>query len=218
MSYNKFTDTSVGFSKNNPGGNQVNKKGEATRQTIKENAYLLFAEKGFKEVTMKDICEATGLSRGGLYCHYTGTGQIFSEIIHDLMSRQDQDFQTKLNSGISAVTILDEVLNRYQIEMTDSAACLSVAIFEYFSMQEHGSKENSIYEQYLLSSEMWQSLIQYGIGRKEFYPADVRAVIDLLLFSYQGVRMYSCLMPVDETIPAHILGEIRKILVIPKEV
>lgn len=41
-------------------------KGELTKQDIREKAYQLFAQKGFKEVTMKDICELTGLSRGGL--------------------------------------------------------------------------------------------------------------------------------------------------------
>ena len=41
-------------------------KGEKTKRFICENAFQLFAEKGFKDVTMKDICEKTGLSRGGL--------------------------------------------------------------------------------------------------------------------------------------------------------
>ena len=54
----------------------MNRKGMETRQHIKTKARLLFAKKGFKEVTMKDICEATGLSRGGLYCHYDSTVRI----------------------------------------------------------------------------------------------------------------------------------------------
>ena len=41
-------------------------KGEKTKELIRQEAYRLFAEKGFKEVTMKDICVRTGLSRGGL--------------------------------------------------------------------------------------------------------------------------------------------------------
>jgi len=41
-------------------------KGDKTKQDIREKAYQLFSEKGFKDVTMKDICELTGLSRGGL--------------------------------------------------------------------------------------------------------------------------------------------------------
>ena len=49
----------------------------------------LFAEKGFKQVTMKDICDAAKLSRGGLYCHYESTRQIFQEMIDDMTSEQD---------------------------------------------------------------------------------------------------------------------------------
>ena len=42
-------------------------KGDQTRQLICMEAFKLFTEKGYKDVTMKDICEKTGLSRGGLY-------------------------------------------------------------------------------------------------------------------------------------------------------
>lgn len=57
VSYIEVIDTYVGKE------GSVNKRGEATRRRIREKACLLFAEKGFKEVTMKDICEITGLSR-----------------------------------------------------------------------------------------------------------------------------------------------------------
>lgn len=43
----------------------MSKKGSETKRLIKEQAYKLFAIRGFKDVTMKDICEITGLSRGG---------------------------------------------------------------------------------------------------------------------------------------------------------
>ena len=41
------------------------------------------AEKGFKDVTMSDICEKSQLSRGGLYRHYSSTSEIFREIISE---------------------------------------------------------------------------------------------------------------------------------------
>ena len=37
-------------------------KGDKTKEFILEKALSLFAEKGFKNVTMKDICMETGLS------------------------------------------------------------------------------------------------------------------------------------------------------------
>ena len=82
-------------------------KGEETKKMIREKACSLFAKKGFKNVTMKDICIETGLSRGGLYRHYDSTQQIFSEIIDRLMAAQDDEFSEKMGKGYSAARILD---------------------------------------------------------------------------------------------------------------
>ena len=191
----------------------MNRKGMETRQHIKTKACQLFAKKGFKEVTMKDICEATGLSRGGLYCHYDSTVRIFDEILNDFMDTQDEEFRSKMQEGMSAVEILDDVLDRYRAEMIDREASLSVAIFEYFSGRGNACGENPLYQQYLSSRRMWEELIQYGIDRKEFYQVDKTAVFDLIVFSYQGVRLYSRIMTITEDIPLRIMSQIRKILV-----
>lgn len=191
----------------------MNRKGEETRKKIKRCAYALFAEKGFKEVTMKDICEVAGLSRGGLYCHYEGTRQIFQELLDDMTSRQDQEFDLKIKENQSAVTILNDILEVYQKEMLDSDASLSIALYEYFSGNDISSQNNTLYEQYLKSANAWKKLIQYGIDRHEFNEVDMDAVFHLIVFSYQGVRMYSKLMPVDQEIPSGIIREIKKILV-----
>ncbi|MCM0747101.1 TetR/AcrR family transcriptional regulator [Clostridioides difficile] len=191
----------------------MNKRGQETREHIKKCACSLFAEKGFKQVTMKDICEAANLSRGGLYCHYESTRQIFQEIIDDMTGKQDDEFDLKIKENQSAVMILDDILDKYENEMIDSQSSLSIAIYEYFSIHDIASQNNTLYEQYLLSANTWKKLIQYGIDRQEFNLVDISAVFDLIVFSYQGVRMYSKLMPVDREIPRRIIKEIRKILV-----
>ena len=100
----------------------INKRGEETRKLIKKCACGLFASKGFKQVTMKDICEAASLSRGGLYCHYESTQEIFKEIINDFMSRQEDTFSEKIGQNIPAKEILNEVLEKYKAEMLDGQA------------------------------------------------------------------------------------------------
>lgn len=191
----------------------MNKRGQETRKYIKNCACSLFAEKGFKQVTMKDICEATKLSRGGLYCHYESTRQIFQEIIDDMMSQQDNELDVKIKQNQSAVSILDDILEVYRNEMIDSKSSLSIAIYEYFSIHDIARQNNTLYEQYLISANTWKKLIQYGIDRQEFNEVDIAAVFDLIVFSYQGVRMYSKLMPIDKQIPSRIMKEIKKILV-----
>lgn len=191
----------------------MNKRGEETRKHIKKCACFLFAEKGFKQVTMKDICEVTKLSRGGLYCHYESTRQIFQEIIDDLTGQQDNEIDLKIKQNQSAVTILNDILYKYENEMVDSQSSLSVAIYEYFSIHDIACQKNTLYEQYLVSANTWKKLMQYGIDRQEFKEVDISAVFDLIVFSYQGVRMYSKLMPIDKEIPSRIIKEIKKILV-----
>ena len=161
----------------------MNKRGQETREHIKKCACSLFAEKGFKQVTMKDICEAANISRGGLYCHYESTRQIFQEIIDDMTSKQDDEFDSKIKANQSAVTILDDILDKYKNEMIDSQSSLSIAIYEYFSIHDIASQKNTLYEQYLLSANTWKKLMQYGIDRQEFHAVDISAVFDLMVVS-----------------------------------
>lgn len=71
-------------------------KGEHARARIIECAHSLFSHKGYCAVTMQDISEASGFSRGGLYRHFSSTEEIFLEII-----RREQE---------SAVALLDQAL------------------------------------------------------------------------------------------------------------
>ena len=192
----------------------MNRKGDKTRSYIKEKACYLFAKKGFKNVTMKDICIETGLSRGGLYRHYDSTHQIFSEIIDNLMNAQDNEFSEKMERGCSAVEILDEILERYKGEMLDGSASLSIAIYEFYSENKAQSEDNVLFKQYIYSQEMWENFISYGVKRGEFKKIDYKEIIDIIIFSYQGVRMFSTIMPVDEQIPQRIINHIKKTILV----
>ncbi|MCM1212481.1 MAG: TetR/AcrR family transcriptional regulator [Blautia sp.] len=187
-------------------------KGEKTKQDIREKAYQLFAKKGFKEVTMKDICERTGLSRGGLYRHYESTGQIFLEIVNAFSDKQRNEVVAKMEQHIPAAVILEELLSRYAREMIDYENSLSLAICEFFSDPAIPKEDNSVRRQYELSKSAWVELINYGISTKEFNRVNPEAIFHVIIFAYQGVRMYSMLMKMDNDIPAQIIYEIKKIL------
>lgn len=192
-------------------------KGEKTKRDIREKAYRLFAQRGFKEVTMKDICELTGLSRGGLYRHYESTEQIFLEIVHAFSDQQKKEVFTKIKQHTSAAVILEELLSKYAEEMMDSENSLSLAIYEFYSSPAISKEDNSVKKQYELSKSTWIALINYGINTKEFNRVNPESVFHVILFAYQGVRMYSRLMNMDHDIPTQMICEIKRLL-LPKEV
>lgn len=157
-------------------------KGLKTEELIKEKAYALFAKKGFKDVTMTDICEAAGLSRGGLYRHYSSTAEIFKEIISE-----DSSFNEQISNKESAKAILTEHLNMLEKNILDKEKSLSLAIYEYAGTDKEGyfdslNKNNK--EQYI-------KLVKYGIKTEEFYDVDVNQIVEILMFYYQGLRMWS---------------------------
>ncbi len=187
-------------------------RGDRTRQDIRDRAYRLFAKKGFKEVTMKDICEGTGLSRGGLYRHYESTEQIFLEIVDAFSDRQKNEVFSRMENHVPAVVILEELLLKYEREMNDSENSFSLAICEYYSDPAISKEDNAVKKQYEISKAAWTALINYGIGTKEFKPVNPESVFHILVFAYQGVRMYSRLMEMDRDISNQIITEIKRLL------
>lgn len=178
-------------------------KAEKTREKICQEAYKLFAKKGFKAVTMADVCEKTGLSRGGLYRHYAGTGEIFSEILDKEYSTDD-----RIERRENAEKILEEMLGEIQEEILDCESSLSLAIYEYASL---GQTEffRCIHE---AAKERWSSLIRYGMETDVFKKVDVDQVVDLILYYYQGLRMWSRILPFDRRTGEHYAQTVRQML------
>ena len=167
------------------------KKGEQTKQAIREISYGLFAKYGFKDVTMSMICEATGLSRGGLYRHYSSTAAIFSEILSE-----EYSFDERMNNNDSAKKILLDTLAIIEEEIMDKEKSLSLAIYEYASISEDDIFE-TINEN---AKNRWKKLIEYGIKNKEFKNVDANQVAEMILYYYQGLRMWSRVVPFTKNV------------------
>lgn len=64
-----------------------------SRENILLTSLALFLRKGFKEVTMKDIVDNTGMSKGAFYHYFSSKEQVFSEVIdHFFTARMDIDY------------------------------------------------------------------------------------------------------------------------------
>ena len=180
-------------------------KKDKTREFILQYSYTLFAQKGFKQVTMKDVCEVTKLSRGGLYSHFASTAQIFEEILKRITSRPSLDFQQEMSKGTPAPDILKDAFSELEKEMSSPSESLSVAIFEYSQTVDSGMIQK-LNKQAVIR---WTSLFNYGIKRGEFAKVDVSALVNTLLYAYQGVRMWQTIIPVKSQTGKSILKNIQ---------
>ena len=56
---------------------------EERREQIKEIALNLFVSRGYSKTTMDDIIQAVGISKGGVYHHFSNKEEIFLELLKD---------------------------------------------------------------------------------------------------------------------------------------
>ena len=70
------------------------------KRQIQKVAMELFTLKGFKDTTMQNIVEKSGLSTGGLYHHYSST----NEILYDIMT----------NGNIYRENLIAEKIKEYE--------------------------------------------------------------------------------------------------------
>ena len=56
---------------------------EDRRKQIKEIALELFINKGYAKNTMEEIVQAVGISKGGMYHHFSNKEEIFTELLED---------------------------------------------------------------------------------------------------------------------------------------
>ncbi len=172
----------------------MGEKGESTKKIIRNQAAVLFAQKGFSQVTMKDICEAAGLSRGGLYRHYDSTAQIFEELFLELASDNEDLVVQRIEQQVPATEILKEELQLLKEEMMSPEQSLSYSIYEYASTVDAKLFEK-LHEQ---GVQKWRRLMEYGIRRGEFRAENTEQVITMILYAYQGIRMWSRVIHITE--------------------
>ena len=72
------------------------KVGESRKREIREAAKVCFLNKGFQNTTMEDVITQIGMSRGGVYHHYSST----TEMLKDLMLDGNEYRNTLINVKI----------------------------------------------------------------------------------------------------------------------
>ena len=184
-------------------------KSERTREYILDQAYKVFAQKGYKQVTMKDICEAAGLSRGGLYSHFPGTKEIFEAVLARITGVEENDFAREIRNGTPAAVILEGALEAMEREMDHPEESLGMALYEYAEAVDPAVLESLNRK----AEERWSALISYGIKTGEFRKVDVQEMVNVILYSYQGIRMWSSIISLKREVPRSVIRHIRRELV-----
>ncbi len=111
-------------------------KGNKKKRDLQNALKMLAIEKGYANVTMKDIGEYVGLSVGGLYHHYHDVDEIF----YDLIASETGDVWavfSDVKSLYELMAALDIYFDSEKKEMLGEVPSVNVLMYEfYFSKPE----------------------------------------------------------------------------------
>ena len=167
----------------------MGEKSEQKRKFILETARRVFVEKGFKNVTMKDIVEACKISRGGLYLYFENTSQIFLEVMKMESEEADDVFADSITEEATNADILFFFLQEQKTELMQKEDTLTQAVYEFYFQAQLSRKDNILKRQFDSAVRIIEKLIEAGVENGELFCDDCRGTARNIMFVLEGLKI-----------------------------
>jgi AcrR family transcriptional regulator len=184
-----------------------------TREHILNVTFKLFLQKSFKEVTLKEIVEETGLSKGAFYHYFTSKEQLFLELVNDV-------FFSILNvpyerfSKESLYHFYIDYINYYveNLKHQDEGRDGSAPSFNYISLVFDAIKlfpdfQERLQESRKVQLNSWKEIIHAARNNGEIEsPMSDEQIANMFINSSGGVEIFSIFKGSSEDIGKTLLN------------
>lgn len=177
----------------------MGEKSVQKKQFIVETARLVFVEKGFKNVTMKDIVDACGISRGGLYLYFDSTEALFREVLETERMENYDPLPDGFPDNAGAADMLLFFLREQKRDILRRKNCLAVATYEYFFEAKLPKRENPMCTRFSEMVDMLTGLLCAGVESGEFCCVDPEGAARNLFYVLEGLRVSAQTMGLSES-------------------
>lgn len=167
------------------------------KQYILDTAKKVFVEKGYKNVTMKDIVAACDISRGGLYLYFGSTEEILLAVLEQDANETDDIFMKSITEDDSAANILTLFLKEQKKELLRKKNNLAMAVYEYAFENKDGGAA-MLRKQFEAGVRVIEKLITSGIASGEFYCENPKGAANNIMYVLEGMKVNSQTMGITE--------------------
>jgi len=178
----------------------VGEKANSKKQLIISKATEVFATKGYRDVTMKDIVEACEISRGGLYLYYDSTESLFLDVLK-AQDDEQEDRSKKLIDRLrvaSSTELLLWFLKEQKKEILKRKNSLSVAVYEYAFSCRQEMKTGSYKTGFETAALVLKKIICRGVETGEFDCDDPVSIAENMMYAIEGMKICARTMGISE--------------------
>lgn len=163
----------------------MGEKSALKKQYIVDKSKEVFAQKGFREVTMKELVEACDISRGGLYLHFPDTESVFEAVLED----EGKAALEALKADGAPADVLLEFLEISKQDITKKKENLCAARIEYKFALKAAKKEAVLKKQLTEEIKAIESVIANGVKKKGMVCDDPTAAAKNIVCALDGLRV-----------------------------
>jgi len=187
-------------------------KESKSKENIIKVAFILFLEKGYKEVTIKNIMEATNLSKGAIYHHFNSKEEIYEATLNmyyfkilntDIAEMIKGDFRTDMKT---LYTFAAELFSEIE-HLSENG--LDFPIRNFFSFQLESETHQKVRHQILETLDHYrkdvQAMVRHAMDTKQ-----IRNDLDIEAVAFQLISMMEGLALNHSTVK----GDIKNVLLI----
>ncbi|MFD1317790.1 TetR/AcrR family transcriptional regulator [Loigolactobacillus zhaoyuanensis] len=160
------------------------------REAILEGARSVFSRKGLLNVTMQDIVDECGISRGGIYLYFDSVDAIFIAVIGQRSSRKFDG----IRADIQANSPFEDLLTQYFAEHKDRLLnhvgnSLLRATYEYY--YTHGSEKDHAFQQAQISSSQQTiyAILQLGVTQNILLDQRLAELAETFMLIIEGLSV-----------------------------
>ena len=157
------------------------------KQEIIKKAEILFKEKGYSAVTMRDIATVMGMKAASLYNHIKSKQEILSEIILSLAEEFTEGMNAIVNSKKTTVEKLQDIISLHIKITTNHPDGMSSLNADWMHLEEtldYYLELRATYE------ENFRQIIIQGISNKEISEVNPEVMLFSILSTLRSLYLW----------------------------
>ena len=190
-------------------------QGAETKKKLYDIAGRLFIERGFSFVSIEDITDEAGLTKGAFYVHFASKDALISLLIEDYVARADTDYKAFLESlpdDMSCVSAMLALAGKIADTLSSTMGCANMKkVYQMLMTGSNGTEAVQEYGRDLYT--LVRGVLENGMERGEFTsPLSPEALARHFVMALRGVAFEWCVRYPDFDLREQTTQHIRLLL------
>lgn len=187
-------------------------KADEKKELILIGAESVFIQKGFSRVTMKDIIEKCGISRGGIYLYFSRVDEIFVEVVKRHNKAKLDDIKANIERCRNFNQLIDDFFADQKRRLLNMDKSLYAAMAEFCFSHKNISDRDFYTEQFLNTRVIIMEILEFGRKKRFVTAENIKRLADSIMFQIEGLRALAVSSGISEELAENQLQICRKMI------